>query len=262
VNLPCSDAREKAAFDKFVECEQDVRAADRAMDHDLIHRAQRICTLLFRETLLKLDRAIYESELIPRHGPGATADRLRGNAKFNLRSWTTRLDEVFDHSEYLFPSVSHFLESEPVDVLEPGAELPVRVISVPKTLKTPRVIAIEPTCMQYMQQAILLPLVKSLETSDSVTKNFIGFSSSLENQEMAREGSLTRELATLDLSEASDRVSNQLVRALFAPYPWFSRGLDATRSRKADVPGHGVIRLAKYASMGTTSLSPRTVWTP
>jgi hypothetical protein len=226
------------------------------MDHDLIHRAQGICTLLFRETLLKLDRAIYESELIPRHGPGATADRLRGNAKFNLRSWTTRLDEVFDHSEYLFPSVSHFLESEPVDVLEPGAELPVRVISVPKTLKTPRVIAIEPTCMQYMQQAILLPLVKSLETSDSVTKNFIGFSSSLENQEMAREGSLTRELATLDLSEASDRVSNQLVRALFAPYPWFSRGLDATRSRKADVPGHGVIRLAKYASLGSALCFP------
>jgi hypothetical protein len=256
VDLPCSDARDKAAFRKFIECEQDVKASDDSMDLEELYRVQRIAMMLFGSVISEIDRKIYQSELIPKHGPGATADRIRGNAKYNLRSWTTRLDEVFDHSEYLFPSVSHFLQSDPVDILEPGQELPVRVITVPKTLKTPRIIAIEPACMQYMQQAIMMPLVKGLEGDNCPARHFIGFRQQLPNQEMARRGSIDGSLATLDLSEASDRVSNQLVRGLFAPFFWFSRGLDVTRSRKADVPGYGVQRLAKYASMGSALCFP------
>jgi hypothetical protein len=72
---------------------------------------------------------------------------------------------------------------------------------------------------------------------------------------MARRGSLFRDLATLDLSEASDRVSNQLVRELTAQHPWLAKALDATRSRKADVRGK-TIRLAKFASMGSAVCFP------
>jgi hypothetical protein len=254
--LPCSDARNKAAFDAYVKCENQLKVLDQSIDYDDFRRAQRIATVVFGDVLSKVDRKIFDGDLIPKHGPGATADRLRGNAKYNLRSWTVRLQEVFEESEYLFPSVSHFLESPPTELIEPGAEMPVRVITVPKTLKTPRIIAIEPAVMQYMQQAILRELVPLLERSDYLCSNFIGFTDQTPNQEMAREGSLTGELATLDLSEASDRVSNQLVRCLFSPFTWFSRGLDATRSRKADVPGHGVIRLAKFASMGSALCFP------
>jgi hypothetical protein len=256
VDLPCSDARVTAAIDKYVECEKQVKEADRSMDYDEFTHLQRVALLLFGNSVLApMDRKIYEDGLLPKHGPGATADKLSGNAKWNLRMWTERLDTLFDHSNYLYPSVSHFLESEPLDLLEPGQELPVRVITVPKTLKTPRIIAIEPTCMMFMQQALLRELVKLLETSDSVSR-FIGFSDQTPNQHLAREGSLSGDLATLDLSEASDRVSNQLVRGLFASYPWFSKALDVTRSRKADVPGYGVLRLAKYASMGSALCFP------
>jgi len=73
---------------------------------------------------------------------------------------------------------------------------------------------------------------------------------------MARKGSLMGDLATLDLSEASDRVSNQLVRELVAPWPHVAGAIDAARSRKADVPGHGVVRLAKFASMGSALCFP------
>jgi hypothetical protein len=139
--------------------------------------------------------------------------------------------------------------------LDPGAEIPVRVISVPKTLKTRRIIAIEPVAMQYMQQALMEPLVARLEVNPLVAP-LIGFTDQSPNRDMAREGSLSGELATLDLSSASDLVSNQLVRDAFAPWPWFSKALDATRSRRADVPGHGVIRLSKYASMGSALCFP------
>jgi len=255
--LPCSDARTEAAFDSFIDCERQLKASEQSIDYDDYRRAQKVAMTLFGNDVLPyVDRKIYESELIPKHGPGATADRLRGNSKYELRSWTVRLQEVFDYSEYLFPSVSHFLESPPIELTEPGSELPVKVVTVPKTLKTPRIIAIEPACMQYMQQAILRELVYALQRSDSLCSSFIGFKHQEPNQLMALTGSLDGSLATLDLSEASDRVSNQLVRYLFAPFAWFSRGLDATRSRKADVPGRGVIRLSKFASMGSALCFP------
>jgi len=73
---------------------------------------------------------------------------------------------------------------------------------------------------------------------------------------MAQSGSHNGDLATLDLSEASDRVSNQHVRAMLADYPELLWAVDACRSRKADVPGHGVIRLAKFASMGSALCFP------
>jgi hypothetical protein len=84
----------------------------------------------------------------------------------------------------------------------------------------------------------------------------VGFLDQVPNQELAQKGSSDGSLATLDLSEASDRVSNQLVKSLVKFFPWLSQGLDATRSRHADVPGYGVIPLAKFASMGSALCFP------
>jgi hypothetical protein len=164
---------------------------------------------------------------------------------------------VFPHLDgFISPGEWHADSFNHVDILEPGSEMPVRVISVPKTLKTPRIIAVEPTAMQYSQQAIAEVLVGYLEGVDNPLRSLVGFRDQGVNRLMAQKGSLTGTLATLDLSEASDRVSNQLVRALVADFPNVGEGLDATRSRKADVPGFGVIRLAKYASMGSALCFP------
>jgi hypothetical protein len=76
---------------------------------------------------------------------------------------------------------------------------------------------------------------------------------------MARIGSRDGTLATLDLSDASDRVSNQLVRAMLVDFPWLSAAVDATRSRKAavDLPeGQVIHRLGKFASMGSALTFP------
>jgi hypothetical protein len=142
-----------------------------------------------------------------------------------------------------------------VDFLEPGAETPVRVVAVPKTHKTPRIIAMEPTATQYAQQAVLATFLDSLGRH-YVGQAIIGSDDQRPNQSLAREGSLYGKLATLDLSEASDRVSYQHVRLLLANHPHFFGAVDACRSRKADVPGHGVQRLAKFASMGSALCFP------
>lgn len=67
------------------------------------------------------------------------------------------------------------------------------------------------------------------------------------HQELARIGSITGELATIDLSSASDTVCYQLVRWLI-PDDWFAL-LDATRSPLTLIEGKWT-HLQKFSSMG------------
>jgi hypothetical protein len=142
-----------------------------------------------------------------------------------------------------------------VDVLEPGAETPVKVVLVPKTLKTPRVIAMEPTCMQYMQQAILRCFLEHYKRDDFL-RNVIGFDDQEPNRFLAYRGSIDHRTATLDLSDASDRVSYKLVKTMLSRWPHISEAVDATRSRRAELIDGRVIRLAKFASMGSALCFP------
>jgi len=253
--LPCSDARVRGAMSDYVQCEQDIRVSDASLSSDDLSDFKRISSLLFASAFSAMDSDIYYGKAVPKHGPGATADKLRGNAKYNQRTWTSRLESVFPFGDNIFPSSSYYDEFDSVDILEPDQELPVKVTPVPKTLKTPRIIAIEPAAMQYSQQAVLEVMLKYLGRDDFLSK-LIGFDDQTPNQRMASIGSRTGNLATLDLSEASDRVSNQHVRALFSNHPHLHGAVEATRSRKADVPGFGLVRLSKFASMGSALCFP------
>lgn len=254
--LPCSDARERDAMSGYIQCEREVSAHNAVMkpvDFDEFHR---MSELLFGRLFTEMDSKIYNDELVPKHGPGATADKLRGNSKYRNRTWTDRLEKVFYAEHFLFPNVSYYAEHyDDITFLEPGDEMPVKVISVPKTQKTPRIIAIEPTCMQYAQQAMLEAFVQGIE-GDNILSNLIGFELQEPNQLLAREGSLSGNLATLDLSEASDRVSWKLVQEMTRRHPYLQQGLDATRSRSAAVPGNGIVPISKYASMGSALCFP------
>lgn len=260
--VPCSDARVAEAFDSFVECESEVRSCDDKRLYSEILEFRRVATVLFGKSLAKLERKLAGSvdeapyrSLIPKHGPGSTADQLLGNEKYGQRTWPLRLDQVFPAVEYLVPNEGYTAHLRGVDFCEPGQERPVKVTAVPKTLKTPRIIGMEPTAMQYAQQAILPAILDALSRDDNL-RRMIGFDDQTPNQRMAREGSLTGKLATLDLSEASDRVSWQLVRAMFLDYPFLFRAISATRSLKADVPGYGTMPLSKYACMGSALCFP------
>ncbi len=255
VALECSDERKKAAIDGYISCEQEVREFDKLWSESSKEDFDRMGTLLWATPLSNIDLRIYEGEVIPKHGPGSTSDRLYGNRKYEQTSWPERLDAVFPHWENAIPNARFINESTSATYLEPGQELPVEIILVPKTLKTPRIIAREPSAMQYMQQGILEIFTEEID-ADDLASSFISNRSQIPNQELARLGSLNGELATLDLSEASDRVSNQHVRRLFRRFPHLFEAVDATRSRKADVPGYGVQRLAKFASMGSALCFP------
>ena len=255
ITKDCTPARVDAAFDAYIDCEKSLKGFEAKFPLEEAAALRKISNLLFREVLLSVDREIYEGEVRPKHGPGSTADLLVGNNKYDQYEWTTRMEKLFPFGEYAIPNWRYSYLLDWVEWLEPGAERPVRVVSVPKTQKTPRIIAIEPTCMQYMQQAVSGSLTRKLESS-SLLLGMIGFTDQEPNQILAQSGSYDGSLATLDLSEASDRVSWRLVREVFADFGNFLEALDVTRSTKAVVPGHGLISLTKFASMGSALTFP------
>jgi len=261
VNLPCSDTRVTKAFESFVECEQSLRDAVYVPSSDNYRDLERISSMLFGDIFSAIDREVYNGEITPRHGPGATADKLTGNGKYQQREWTQRLETIFSAYENLIPNLRYSTSLDKLVWLDPGNERPVRVISVPKTMKTPRIIAIEPTCMQYMQQGLMERFVSYLESNEvgqttNLVRDMVGFTDQTPNQNLAREGSLCGNLATLDLSEASDRVSIRLVQQIFMNYGHLLEAILATRSTRADVPGFGVLPLTKFASMGSALTFP------
>jgi hypothetical protein len=252
--LPCTPERERKAFDDYVQCDRELNEGIPATEKDLSDFA-RLGSLLFGPIFSKIDRKIFQGEIIPKHGPGATAEKLTSNGKYLNRYWPARLESVFHVGDFLYPNHRHIDdELEGVEFPEPGAEIPCRVISVPKTQSAPRIIAIEPTALQYVQQGILEAITESINQDFLV--DMIGTEFQEPNQLLAQQGSLTGTLATLDLSEASDRVHSQLVRELLHRHPLAKEAVFACRSERASVPGHGVIPLSKFASMGSALCFP------
>jgi hypothetical protein len=249
-----SPERVKRALRKYVET--DVSVANHEIPKDLMVKFRHALNTLFGVILGRLDLAVYQGTVVPRHSGGATAERLKGNAKWTFPEWTERLEEVFPYLDHTCPNQRLAIErllpdgcGLKVKMRSVDEELPVRVIPVPKTQEKPRIIAIEPSYMQYMQQGLARFLMTELDRS--YLSNVIRLRYREHNQELAKQGSIDRLTATLDLKDASDRLSWVLVKEGFASYPWLVRAMDATRSRTAQVDGLGVINLAKFASMGS-----------
>lgn len=197
------------------------------------------------------------SSLWPSHGPGATAEGISGNQKYSWQTWYERLEPYFPFLENGYSiSVVGAKEFENVSFVPSCQELPVKVTPVPKTLKGPRIIAIEPVCMQYTQQAIRRCLYDILETS-RMSAGHVNFTDQSINQRMALIASIDGSLATIDLSEASDRVPRSLVLRMFDGNPDLRDAIDACRSTHAKLPDGTVIGpLNKFASMGSALCFP------
>lgn len=255
VLLPCSSERKERAYDGYIECENDIKLAVLGITDTDIERFREVSRVLWGSSLQKVNLLVGSQKLIPRHGPGATAERISGNQKYRLAVWTERLQPFFPADQYAIPNLGFADRLAQLDFVEPGRELPVRVIQVPKTLKTPRIIAIEPVCMQYTQQALLHPIVEALETHP-LTKGKVNFTNQTVNRDLALSSSRDGRLATLDMKEASDRVSVALVGDMLHMLPDLRDAIFACRSTKADLPGRGIITLAKFASMGSALCFP------
>jgi hypothetical protein len=242
----------------------------------------------FRVLLKNLDyvTGLISSDLGPykpedwsfRHGPGAVAERKGCVNKYEFVNWSERLESVFPIADFGYynltawarqaallrnRSFNQAIEHGPLGILNRSVEVSSidpcsRLIAVRKTLKAPRLIAAEPTEHQWCQQNIWHYLRTS--TEKAWMKDFVHFGDQTPNQVLSKRGSLDGSLATLDLSEASDRVTCHFVGQLFRCNIGLLLALQSTRTRRIkqdivkDVPA--IFNLKKFSTMGSACTFP------
>lgn len=117
------------------------------------------------------------------------------------------------------------------------------IVFVPKNAKTHRIIAKEPHVNSYLQKGFGREIRRLLLVHAGVD-----LKDQTRNQQLAQLGSLNGELATIDLSGASDTISYELVRFLL-PKDWFQL-LDMIRSKQGFLTKDTWIYYHKFSSMG------------
>jgi hypothetical protein len=113
---------------------------------------------------------------------------------------------------------------------------------VPKNWKTDRTIAIEPSLNMYVQKGLGTAIRRRLR------KVGIDLDDQTLNQNHAREGSISGDRATIDLSMASDTISYEIVRLLLPP-DWLL-ALEQCRSPVGVLPSGDKVVYRKFSSMG------------
>jgi len=250
IERPTSDSRQTKALRQFVEIDSQVPSRFPA---DMLNMFDKVAGII----VTSLGKDFVDpvtTGLVPRHGSGAVAEKTPRNSRYSFSSWPSRLGRTFPYDQFGVVNASWIeeLHSE----IAPRDETPVRVVLVPKTMKTPRVISIEPAAMQWAQQGLMRWFYENMPKSPFL-KRTIRFSSQDANKEAAREGSISGFNTTIDLSEASDRVSSALVWRAFRTHPLLRQSIFDCRSTRASVPGiPGTVKLRKFASMGSALCFP------
>jgi hypothetical protein len=259
LKLPCSEKRNAQAIRHFIEVEGELRRMTSQVER--------------KDEILDKISGILWSQVFPEpsyldfvchHGPGVTADRYAPNQRHRITKWNHRSEHTFPSDLHCYPNYGVAAQfggtgegticESGVEYLKLKEEIPVRVVFVPKTQTAPRVIAIEPSHVQYMQQSIKDYVYKTLEIHP-LTRHSIRFTRQDVNQRLAYNASKDRRLATLDLKDASDRVHLHLVQRIFKTSGLLDY-LEDARSLHAVLPNGTNIVLFKYASMGSALCFP------
>jgi len=252
IELVCTPSRVTHALRRFTDIELELQMF--SLPKEATEEFSSVVSVLWDNAMATISL----NDIRPKHGPGSTAEMVSGsNQKFVWQKWHDRLEPFFPLLDSAY-SISAFgsKEFEDVTIVKPEHEQSVRIVTVPKTLKSPRIIAIEPCCMQYAQQAIRSALCGTIESS-KLTAGHINFRDQSVNQSLALSSSLTGQFATIDLSDASDRVPRKLALQMFRSNPDLRDAIDACRSMSAEMPDGQIINpLLKFASMGSALCFP------
>lgn len=273
--LPFTDRQEQDVIAKFVKTEQEVIEHSPILQSYALQLAE-IRTrrargrfsgnsppLVLRRAQILLKRLFEHfdpTDIIPRHGPGAVSTGERLWEKYRWTNVSDRITDVYPFDAYFCASLSAVCDNYRSIRSITSKESSAKVILVPKDSRGPRLISAEPVDFQWVQQGLGKAIVRHVE-QHVLTKHNVFFTDQGPNRRGAQLGSLHGRYATLDLNEASDRVSLELVRLLFPnkvlPY------LEACRSLSTRLPDGRVLNLHKYAPMGSALCFPilaLTVW--
>lgn len=169
-----------------------------------------------------------------RRAPGAVALKFMEKPDVTPEAWDTIWPLIYkDHDLW------HLHNSE---VLNPRFVEGNVMFTVPKNSLIDRVCCKEPDLNMWVQKACGDTIRAKLRTVG------IDLNDQSHNRNLAREGSITGELCTIDLSSASDTVSDQLVMRLL-PHDWYFF-LDAIRCKQTRLPDGTFHVNEMFSSMG------------
>jgi len=249
LELPYTQEQEAAVINSFILTEKELEVLDLEPATPLLELAAKITGYVLKD--------FDPRDVLPRHGPGAVATGERLEEKWNFSRLYDRIHQVFPYYDFYVAGrgreiIDRVQWYRGLERLQAGT---AKVVLVPKDSRGPRLISAEPLEYQWIQQGVGRSLVRFLE-AHHLTKGRINFASQEVNRNLAQESSATLQLATLDLKDASDRVSLDLVRRVFKSTPEFVRVLEAIRTDATRLPSGDVVPLLKFAPMGSAVCFP------
>jgi hypothetical protein len=205
-----------------------------------------------------IGRVIYRldySRIVPSHGPGAVFPPRMPSNKGDFRSIYTTIDKYFPFCDYFcgLPSYWEAAGGLSQDYTR-HEEIISSLVAVPKDSRGPRLICVHPSESIWIQQGCRKILEKAITAPNSPCHGYINFHDQSVNGSLALSSSLTQEYVTLDLKEASDRISCKLVEELFGSYSYSY--LSCSRASKVKLLDNRVIKLRKWAPMGNALTFP------
>ena len=267
--LPYTDEQEHAVVASFEKTESDLSTSDGMLQEieETVIRATSISlsgtdkvplrtievAREARSLLYRLFSSFDPTDITPRHGPGVVATKQRLWGKFSWSNVAGQITDVYPFDAYFCASLGHVVDRYRTFASITEKSLPARVLLVPKDSRGPRLISCEPVDYQWIQQGLGTAIVKHVE-KHWLTRDNVRFTDQTPNRVAALSGSHNGRYATLDLNEASDRVSLRLVRLLF-PYTVLPY-LEACRSSSTVLPDGRTIPLRKFAPMGSCLCFP------
>jgi hypothetical protein len=192
-------------------------------------------------------------DIHPKHGPGTVSTKEQLWTKYTWTNIPDRITSQYPLDAYFYASLGHVCDSLQEIQSLTTHEQSAKVLLVPKDSRGPRLISCEPLAFQWIQQGLGRAIVRHVE-QHPLTRCRVNFTDQQPNRLAALYGSLTGRYSTLDLNEASDRVSVGLVRLLF-PEPLLA-ALLACRSLSTVLPDGREIKLTKFAPMGSALCFP------
>jgi len=192
------------------------------------------------------------SDMKFRFGPGAAASipKRLAHARLKLSTGVQCSEDLLPLVPSILREIPAYLDSLAGDEYEKhgwewkSVQCEIqhgRLGFVAKNAKTDRGIVVEPLMNTFVQQGIGHAIAERLRHVGQDIKD------QTRNARLAREGSLTGALATLDLSSASDTISKGIVAHLL-PYDWWCLLVMARTSIVKD--GDRLLELEKFSSMG------------
>jgi len=249
LKIPYEASETQKVAEAFIETDASLLDFREACESDhIIPRA--------RQFITSVCGSINPRDILPRHGPGAVSTGESTLEKSQMTRIYKCLEPIYPFTEYMCYNLSHVCDELPaiqaLEVLEHGT---AKVVFVPKDSRGPRLISCEPLEIQWIQQG-LGPKLEAAICRHKLTAGFVNFTDQTINQDLALSGSKGSGWVTLDMKDASDRVSNDLVKSLFMDCPDLLAAMQACRSSHTRLPDGRVVELNKFAPMGSRLCFP------